>query len=148
MEVYLNTKKIIGVESFWAVFNTQTRRPENLALPHEHFEKFAHTRGTALPFAKIDIPTTTEFVKTKKVQWSDLDIVNHVNNVKYLEWCLDADSKELQQSKSIRVLEMNFLSELNLEDEVEIHLLKTQNEHSFSITKAEKVCYLAQIEWK
>jgi hypothetical protein len=61
---------------------------------------------------------------------------------------LDADSKELQQSKSIRVLEMNFLSELNLEDEVEIHLLKTQNEHSFSIKKAEKVCYLAQIEWK
>lgn len=67
---------------------------------------------------------------------------------KVLEWCLDADSKELQQNKSIGVLEMNFLSELNLHDEVDIHVLETKNQHSFSITKADKVCYLAQLEWK
>lgn len=147
MEVYLNGEKIIGVESFWAVFNTQTRRPENLALPHDHFEKFESQRGTQLPFTKIEIPTTAQLIQSHRVQWSDLDIVNHVNNVKYLEWCLDADSKELQQNKKIGVLEMNFLSELNLQEEVNIHLLETKNQHSFSITKADKVCYLAQIEW-
>jgi acyl-ACP thioesterase len=149
MEVYLNDKKIIGVESFWAVFNTQTRRPENLALPHEHFEKFAHKRGTALPFAKIEIPTATEFVKTKKVQWSDLDIVNHVNNVKYLEWCLDAQSEQCSKSSGIRVLEMNFLSELNLHDEVHILVdTSNQNQQTFSVVKDQKVCYLAQVDWK
>jgi acyl-ACP thioesterase len=148
MEVYLNGNKIIGVESFWAVFNTQSRRPENLTLPHEHFEKFQHYRGTSQPFCKIEIPISAELVAKRKVQWSDLDIVNHVNNVKYLEWCLDADSKMLQQNKGIRVLELNFLSELNLQDEVHIHLLETLNQHSFSVLKDNKVCYLAQIEWE
>ena len=38
LEMYVNGNKIIGSETFWAVFNTEIRRPEPLALPHEHFE--------------------------------------------------------------------------------------------------------------
>jgi acyl-ACP thioesterase len=40
LEMYISEEKIIGCETFWAVFNTQTRRPENLALPHEYFQKY------------------------------------------------------------------------------------------------------------
>jgi hypothetical protein len=35
------------------VFNTNTRRPENLALPHEHFQKHPE-RATQKSFGKID----------------------------------------------------------------------------------------------
>ena len=148
MEVYLDGIKIIGVESFWAVFNTQTRRPENLALPHEHYEKYEQNRGTILPFSKIDVPVSTELVTTRTVQWSDLDIVNHVNNVKYLEWCLDAISDKCSKTRGIRVLEMNFLSELNLHEEVDIQLATTNNgQQTFSVIKDQKLCYLAQVDW-
>ncbi|MEN9323597.1 MAG: hypothetical protein RL699_1377 [Bacteroidota bacterium] len=149
MEVYLHGEKIIGVESFWAVFNTQTRRPENLALPHEHYEKYEHNRGTNLPFAKIDSPALTELVTTRTVQWSDLDIVNHVNNVKYLEWCLDAFSDQCSKSIGIRVLEMNFLSELNLHEHVNIQVATiNEGQQIFSVVKDQKICYLAQVDWK
>ncbi len=149
MEVYLNGEKIIGVESYWAVFNTQSRRPENLILAHEHFEKFEQLRGTQLPFAKIDSPKDSKIVGTRTVQWSDLDIVNHANNVKYLEWCLDTVSDQFSKSEGIAVLEMNFLNELNLHDKVEILFAQSkQNQHTFSISKAQKVCYLAQLDWK
>ena len=40
LEMYLNDEKIAGCETFWVVINTKTRRPENLASPHEHFEKY------------------------------------------------------------------------------------------------------------
>jgi medium-chain acyl-[acyl-carrier-protein] hydrolase len=39
------------LRNFWAVFNTKTRRPENLALPHEHFEKFPE-KATNEAFSK------------------------------------------------------------------------------------------------
>lgn len=149
MEIYLNGKKIIGVESFWAVFNTQSRRPENLALPHDHFEKYSNHRGTALPFTKIELPQESNLLATHQVKWSDLDIVNHVNNVKYLEWCLDAVSIQCSKSAGINTIEMNFLNELNLHDEVAIQLHQNHsNQATFSLWKEEKVCYLAQIDWK
>ena len=45
LELYVGAKKLIGCETFWAVFNTKIRRPEGLALPYEHFEKFPETSG-------------------------------------------------------------------------------------------------------
>jgi hypothetical protein len=40
IEMYLNGKKIVGASTFWAVLNTQLRKAEALALPHDHFDKF------------------------------------------------------------------------------------------------------------
>jgi acyl-ACP thioesterase len=46
-------------------------------------------------FSKIIINPEKEGFE-KVVYLSDLDIVNHVNNVKYLEWCLDhVDEKSI-----------------------------------------------------
>jgi acyl-ACP thioesterase len=67
-------------------FNTEKRRPEALALPYEHIS--IERKPTNASFSKIIInPEKGSFEKV--VYLSDLDIVNHVNNVKYLEWCLD-----------------------------------------------------------
>src|SRR5690606_38375151 len=40
VEMHVNGKKGVGSESYWAVCNTKTRRPEGLALPYEHYELF------------------------------------------------------------------------------------------------------------
>jgi medium-chain acyl-[acyl-carrier-protein] hydrolase len=89
LEMYLNGKKIVGSETFWAVFNTERRRPEALALPYLHFELYPDNRATAIGFSKIEIIHDKEIKFEKTISLSDLDIVNHVNNVKYLEWCID-----------------------------------------------------------
>ena len=88
LELYVNGNKIVGCETFWAVFNTEIRRPEALALPFEHFELYPEHKANHTPFSKISLNNETEMVFVKTVALSDLDIVNHVNNVKYLEWCL------------------------------------------------------------
>ena len=38
---------------------------------------------------KIILPEDMTLLRRHKVLFSDLDIVGHVNNVKYIEWCLD-----------------------------------------------------------
>ena len=53
--MHVNGEKIIGSETFWAVFNTKTRRPEGLALPHEHFELYPEKKATVETFSKINI---------------------------------------------------------------------------------------------
>jgi acyl-ACP thioesterase len=52
LELYVGDEKIVGCETFWAVINTNKRKPESLALPHEHFEKFPEN-ATEKKFSKI-----------------------------------------------------------------------------------------------
>jgi medium-chain acyl-[acyl-carrier-protein] hydrolase len=145
LELYVNGNKIVGSETFWAVFNTKIRRPEALALPFEHFVLYPENKATEETFSKININHDTEIVFEKTVALSDLDIVNHVNNVKYLEWCLDFVEEKLILNQKIKSFEMNFLKELSLKDQVVIHENLSDEAMIFSITKEEKTCFALQL---
>lgn len=148
LEMWLNGKKIIGAMTYWAVINTKLRRAESLALPHEHFEKYPEKHPTNEPFKKIELDRPTEKTGIRTVVLSDLDIVFHANNVKYLEWCLDfVDFKPLlkQQLKSF---DMNFLRELKLGDTVNFLRGREENQEYFTITKGEKPCFALELNWK
>jgi acyl-ACP thioesterase len=148
LEMYVNGKKIVGSETFWAVFNTQKRRPESLALPYEHFELYPNNKATAETFSKIDITHEKEMVFERTVFLSDLDIVNHANNVKYLEWCLDLVDEKLILKQQIKSFEMNFLKELSLKDKVIIHENINDDSTIFSITKGDKTSFALKLNWK
>jgi medium-chain acyl-[acyl-carrier-protein] hydrolase len=141
LEVYKDNKKIISCETFWAVLNTEKRRPEPLALPHEHFEKFPLNYTTSERVKKIKLPADSIKVGTHKVVFSDLDVVNHVNNVKYLEWCLDFVKSKVLLQQTFKSLDMNFLNELLLENEVEIFCSTKDNNTIFSVAKDTKNCF-------
>ncbi len=147
MEVYLNSKKIISSEAFWAVMNTQTRRPEPLAIPHEHFEKFPTNFATQQRVSKIEFDETGIVVDSRKVVFSDLDIVNHANSVKYLEWCLDCLDENIIIEKKITSLEMNYLKELALKDSITIQAKENDKGTVFSVLKEEKVCFLLKLDF-
>jgi acyl-ACP thioesterase len=147
LEIYVNGAKIIGCETFWAVFNTQKRRPEALALPYDHFELYPELRATVAPFSKISVSIEKELLFEKTVFLSDLDIVNHVNNVKYLEWCLNHLDEEIILNQEIKSFEMNFMKELSLKDQVVIHENVSKESVVFSITKEDKNCFALQLNW-
>lgn len=148
LEVYLNGNKIVGSETFWAVFNTKKRRPEPLALPYKHFELYPDTKATQENFSKITINPEKEIVFEKTVFLSDLDIVNHVNNVKYLEWCMDHVDPKMILAQKLESFEMNFMKELSLLDKVVIHENISEKLAVFSITKEDKNCFALQLNWK
>ena len=145
LEIYLNDIKIIGCETFWAVFNTEKRRPEPLALDHAHFELFPELKATEESFSRIIINPEKEEVFGKTVILSDLDIVNHVNHVKYLEWCMDVVDEKIILNQKIKSFEMNFMRELSLRDQVVIHENISDESIVFSITKEDKNCFALQL---
>lgn len=148
LEMHVNGKKIVGCETFWAVFNTKMRRPEALALPFAHFELYPDKKATIEPFSKINILAENKLIAHKTVFLSDLDIVNHVNNVKYFEWCLDHLDAEMILKQQIESFEMNFMKELSLKDEVKIHESHNEKSSVFTITKNEKNCFALELNWK
>lgn len=145
LEMYVNGKKMVGCETFWAVFNTKKRRPELLTLVHDHFELFPDLKATEESFSKIEINPEKEEVFSKTVILSDLDIVNHVNNVKYLEWCMDLVDENIILKQKIKSFEMNFMKELSLRDQVMIHENVSDDSIVFSITKEDKNCFALQL---
>ena len=148
IEVLLNGRKIIGCETFWVVFNTKIRRPEELKLPISHFELFPERKAAKISFSKIIVGDSLEKINEKEVVLSDLDIVNHVNNVKYLEWCLDYLNTEIIFKQQVESFEMNFLKELSLKDNVEINKCEDSNKIQFNITKEEKTSFAFEINLK
>lgn len=144
LEVYLGTKKIVGCETFWAVFNTNSRRPESLALPYDHFELYPE-RATVEPFRRIELPALMDVVGQHTVLLSDLDIVNHANSVKYLEWCLDAAPIDVVLQQRIASIEMNYLKEVSWQDTVALHLETTPHLLTYSLQRESKVCFALQL---
>ena len=148
LELYVGETKMASSLTYWVVLNTELRKPEALALPFEHFDIFPENLSTKKSFAKINLNLQTRFLKNKTVLLSDLDIVNHANNVKYLEWCLDLVDEKLILKQGIKSFEMNFLKELSLKDKVVIHENSADETTIFSITKEEKTSFALQLNWK
>lgn len=147
MEMFLDGKKIVSCETYWAVMNTKTRRPDILELPHNHFEKFS-IDSTNQSTMKIDIDENAQEIGIRKVVLSDLDIVNHVNNVKYMEWCFDFENPKRLLKQELKAMDINFMRELNLGEEATIKESKQEKSSIYSIEKENKNAYALKIEWK
>lgn len=148
MEVYLNNRKIVSSETFWAVMNTKTRRPEPLAITHEHFEKYPSIFATKHRVSKIEFDEIATIINSRKILFSDLDIVNHANSVKYLEWCLDCLDENMIIEQKITSLEMNYLKELSLKDSITIQTKENDKATIFSVLKEEKVCFVLKLNFE
>jgi medium-chain acyl-[acyl-carrier-protein] hydrolase len=148
LEMYIGERKIVGSSTYWAVFNTKLRKAEALALPHEHFEKFPHMYPTQESFKKVNAQREAQLHSERKVVLSDLDIVFHANNVKYLEWCLDAIDHRPLLKGQLQSFDMNYMRELQLGDVVQLFSGSEEKQTYFTIVKDEKPCFALELNWK
>ncbi len=148
LEMYIGDKKIAGSVTYWAVFNTKLRKSEALALPHEHFEKYPDREATAESFKKVNLQRESKQVAEKKVLLSDLDIVFHANNVKYLEWCMDYIDHRPILKQQLQSFDMNYMRELMLGDTIQIHSATEDKQTFFSVSKDDKPSFALELNWK
>ncbi|MFE7086597.1 acyl-[acyl-carrier-protein] thioesterase [Sphingobacterium spiritivorum] len=147
-EIYVKGELYLAATTYWAVINTLKRGSEDLAISTEGFTTYPERTATSKPFSRLNLATETEFIKNYQVVLSDLDIVKHVNNVKYMDWCLDTLKPELVLENNIHSLEMNYLRELTYHDVVTISSAHTDKEIFFKIEKNPKINFLMAIGLK
>ena len=114
--------EVIGIASTgWLILDIDTHR---LIRPKEITDRFKlvihDVQMFDKPLDKIVVPGEVKLLAHHQVVYSDLDIVGHVNNVKYMEWCIDTVSKDENSEKEIRELEINFNHEALLGDRIGI----------------------------
>ncbi|WP_421919940.1 acyl-[acyl-carrier-protein] thioesterase [Marinifilum sp.] len=112
---------IILASSSWLIINIKTKRP---ARPHSIIEnaKFENSEKVfETPLQKLITKVDGKPKIKVGVQYSDIDINQHVNNVKYIKWIIDSCPLERLKSESINELEINFLHEAKYNDQLYVY---------------------------
>src|SRR5690606_20724128 len=99
---------ICRATSSWAALNAKTMRPHNPAdLPQRLIVTDTDSAIDEL-LGKIPEPEEKELVYQKEIKYLDIDFLQHVNNVKYVEYVLDCFTLEDYRAAKIRSLQVNF----------------------------------------
>jgi medium-chain acyl-[acyl-carrier-protein] hydrolase len=108
--------------SYWLIVNMESHRP---LRPKAELDRYAHIVYGEPVFdsllEKIERPGPLARLEEHRVMFSDLDIVGHVNNVKYMEWCIDTAINELNDQRQILELEINYIHEALFGEMIDIY---------------------------
>lgn len=143
-EISLQNRKIIGISTLWVIINTERRRPESMLLPHGHFEKFNGLTPLKESFKRIP-DLSYQALKKAVVEYSDLDMVQHVNNAKYLQWIINAIQSHNLKIQGIKEIDMVFQKEMFGNTAYQIDYTELEQSHYFKIQSPEGTHFLCCI---
>jgi acyl-ACP thioesterase len=136
--------------SAWLIVDMNTRRPvrpDDRTLHHSGGEEAVFSDS----LDKIDLPAGFVEMGGHDVVYSDLDIIGHVNNVKYIEWCIDSAVPATDSNHEISGFEINFMHEALPGDHIVISGNSERPESSYFVAHRQEggqEIFRARIVWK
>jgi medium-chain acyl-[acyl-carrier-protein] hydrolase len=125
---YSSDRILLGkAKTAWLVMDSKTRRPiflDKINFPHFDFE-FAPAIEE-IP-SKILEPENKVSQGFRNVVYSDIDVNQHVNNAKYLEYVFDALPPNLRECVGGIKLQINYLKELKLNETIELFFAEPES---------------------
>jgi len=109
-----------GAKSAWVVLNLRNRKPQRIEPFLHGLIPLSDQHGAETKLDKLPAPVAPDEETFFTVRYSDLDVHQHVNNARYIEWILDSYSFEMNQTHHITTFEINFLAESNYGDGLSI----------------------------
>lgn len=138
----------IACTSSWVVINEETRhlvRPEELSHLMEVGEVDS---AIAEPAPKIQFPKGAEAQLTGEhtVAFSDIDLIGHTNNVRYVVWAMDCLPYE-DAVKPMKDLYINFNKETTHGETVQLYRLRTPDAWYIEGRSGGKSCFVVKMEY-
>jgi len=132
--------------SSWFLIDAEKRRPVRLPPSMDGFA--AQDRFRALTFASASpsAPTSPTAERTFAVRRSDLDRVGHANNVRFIEWALEA----LDEDARLREIDVQYRAEAVYGDTIVSHasaLADRARDHEIARASDGKTLALARTLW-
>ena len=122
-------KIIVKATSSWAAINMKTRRPELVEGLEKGLFSLKDQQAIGHKLDKITELNDTHLLRKRKIEYTDIDLVYHVNNVKYIELIINSFSKKEHLNRKINAIEINYLGEAKYGEEV---LIFSEAEHDRS----------------
>jgi acyl-ACP thioesterase len=142
---------IIKATSSWAAINVESRRPEIVDGLEEGLYSMRDTVAIKEKLGKLSDLENPVLIRKRKVEYTDIDLIYHVNNVKYIELIYNSFPAEILLNKKVKSLEMNYLDEAKFGEDVLVSFDKKE-ENTFLVSverelDRKQVCK-AKIVWQ
>ncbi len=100
-------------------------------------------------FRHVDIPEVFDHSLLIDVKYSDIDMYRHVNNVRYVDWALDAVPLDTRGNSSLLEVEIAFRSETDFPDKILSEIAQDNGQFVHRITRKSdgKVSALLKTRW-
>jgi len=141
--------------SYWLMIDLDSRRP--VRMPQEVIDMGVKGVEHVIPVRtdRLKAPKEVERKRPFSVRRSDLDVNRHVNNVKYIEWALEAVPEAVYQNREVQEIDIQFEAESHYGDEIisACTLADTDNDltevqHAVRRTSDDKVVSVARSVWR
>lgn len=142
---------VVSATSSWLILDKSAGRPQRFDPSSDGFPWQPEKSELETTLEKVTELQSGRPIDQLKVHYYDIDVNNHVGSAKYLQWLLDAHSQEKLSHHSAEEIEISYLSEAMLEDQVAVFSEERENDELCSIRRVtgdEKELCRAQIKWK
>jgi acyl-ACP thioesterase len=111
-------------------FNLKNRSGSNIEIDVSGVETLEREAPLLHIFEKLESPVTPQFTASIEASYSHCDLYRHVNNVKYIEWCLDTVPEDIYRTHELHEIDINFRSEGNCGDRLTVGSKQSVNNSS------------------
>lgn len=112
----------------WTLIDLSNRKPVRLIGKEYETGDLSDYNAISDKPAKIIWPPDMQTVNVLTAKFGQLDMNNHVNNTRYIEWVMNEFPIGILLERQLRVVEVNFIAEVKNQDEIEIVMPVNQRE--------------------
>ncbi|CCX52006.1 acyl-ACP thioesterase [Alistipes sp. CAG:514] len=150
------SKVLVSCTSSWIVMNVQTRRLVRSDEVLDIVPAATQCPDNAIPTpcGKVVMPkgVTAEEVGIHKASYSDIDVLGHTNNARYVVWAMDSIDYGEVAGNRVRSISVNFIKETKPEEEVRLFrsvVVREDGHKTYFIEGKieDKPCFCAQIDF-
>lgn len=106
-----NGEILVTAVSAWIFVNTQSKRPMRVTEDMKRAYGHLGQPESKLDMAEVPSLQKADFSKEFNVRQADIDINEHVNNVRYVDWALEALPPELLRNQQLENIKIVFKKE-------------------------------------
>ena len=149
----IKEQPVIKATSSWAAINIKTRRPEVVDGIEKGLISLKEKVAIDEKLDKLPELSNPDLMRKRQIEYTDIDLVYHVNNVKYIELIMNSFPLETHLHKKVRTLEINYLGEVKYGEQVLIFIERNpENENSCLVnivreSNKKEVCR-ARLDWE
>ena len=152
--LFYNAKNILigKATTSWLMLDGKTKRPVRPDTLAERIPPLGIKNAIEQVCGKIETVSDLDLIHEVRVGYTDIDINQHLNNVRYIEYILNCFQAESYKNNRIKSLQVNFLSESRYNDAIRIFKagagMDASGYYIEGLNQNEQKVFQASVEWE
>jgi medium-chain acyl-[acyl-carrier-protein] hydrolase len=122
---------IVSASTGWMLVNAFEKRPQLVESLSRNIDLLKDKLALNEELQKIEALENPDSTHLYKVKYSDIDIVNHVNNIQYYNIILDTLPNGFRKENHIQSFEINYIAEALLDEDLQVLNRQLNNNHLY-----------------